>query len=86
LLFCALATSGTVLLSHHNDIRAVTILRFRVFLAQGGLDDKIYKLLEEFDVGNVERLVVEGAKIRKWIVETPFPPELIAAITTMYVV
>eukprot|EP00037_Helgoeca_nana_P012203 m.110529 g.110529 ORF g.110529 m.110529 type:complete len:800 (+) comp21311_c0_seq2:272-2671(+) len=63
---------------------ATTAHAFRVFLAQGGLDDKIYTLLEEFDVGNVERLVVEGAKIRKWIVETPFPPELIAAITTMY--
>lgn len=58
--------------------------RYRVFLAQGGLDEKIYSLLDSLDVAKVDNLVEAGASIRKWICETPFPPELIAEITKMY--
>eukprot|EP00038_Savillea_parva_P009013 m.180659 g.180659 ORF g.180659 m.180659 type:complete len:796 (+) comp15064_c0_seq1:78-2465(+) len=63
---------------------ATTAHAYRVFLAQGGLDDKIYGLLDALDVGNVENLVEAGKKIRQWIVDTPFPPDLIADITKMY--
>mmetsp|Transcript_16912 Transcript_16912/g.44002 ORF Transcript_16912/g.44002 Transcript_16912/m.44002 type:complete len:803 (+) Transcript_16912:75-2483(+) len=63
---------------------ATTAHAYREFLAQGGIDDKIYTMLDTLDVADVKALVAAGATIRKLILDTPFPPELTAAITAAY--
>ena len=59
---------------------ATTAHAFRQFLAHGGLAARIASLLERLDTDDVRALAEAGATIRRWVVETPFPPELEAAI------
>ena len=60
---------------------ATTAHAYREFLAQGGLDARIRAELARLDVDDVARLAATGARIRQWILETPFPLPLAAAVT-----
>jgi pyruvate, water dikinase len=66
---------------------ATTAQAFRDFLAQDGLGRRIAGELEGLDVDDVGRLAAVGAKIRGWILETPFQPalerEVLAAAATL---
>jgi len=55
---------------------ATTSHAYRDFLAQQGLDERIRDALATLDVDDVERLAVVGAKIRGWMLATPFPARL----------
>ena len=63
---------------------ATTADAFREFLAQDGLADRIYTLLDTLNVDDMTALAAAGRDIRNWIVETPFPPELEQEIRTAY--
>jgi pyruvate,water dikinase len=60
---------------------ATTAQAYREFLKQGGLDERIRKELAALDVDDVSALAATGARIRGWIMSTPFPPELQQAVT-----
>ena len=55
---------------------ATTAEAFRLFLKEGGLEDRISERLTGLDVEDVKALAQAGADIRKWIEEAPFPAEL----------
>jgi len=55
---------------------ATTAHAYRDFLAQGGLDERIRKILAELDVDDIARLTSVGAEIRGWMLATPFPERL----------
>ncbi len=59
---------------------ATTAHAFRQFLRHGGLDARIRDKLATLDVDDVRALAETGALIRQWVVDTPFPPDLEAAI------
>ena len=63
---------------------ATTADAYREFLARDGLDEKIQAQLDTLDVDDVNRLAEVGARIRGWIMEQPFQPELEAAIDTAF--
>ncbi len=63
---------------------ATTADAFNQFLEQSGVNDKIYTLLDDLDVDNIAALTEAGETIRQWIIETPFQPELEAAIADSY--
>jgi pyruvate,water dikinase len=60
---------------------ATTAQAYREFLAQGGLDERIRAELATFNVDDVTKLAASGARIRQWILATPFPPALESAVT-----
>lgn len=59
---------------------ATTAEAYRQFLKQGGLDARIREELKDLNVDDVTRLAATGARIRQWILATPFPPELEQAV------
>lgn len=59
---------------------ATTAHAYREFLQQGGLDARIRAELADLDVDDVARLAATGARIRGWILATPFPPEIEQAV------
>src|SRR4030067_783271 len=59
---------------------ATTADAYREFLAHGGLDARIKERLASLDIEDVTALAAAGAQIREWIVATPFPHKLEAAI------
>ncbi len=63
---------------------ATTALAFRDFLKHGGLEEKINETLNTLDADNVIELAETGKKVRNWIMDAPFQPELEAAIDTAY--
>jgi pyruvate,water dikinase len=63
---------------------ATTADAFREFLAHEGLSRRIDAALEALDIDDVDALADTGARIRRWIVETPFPPPLETAIRAAY--
>jgi len=63
---------------------ATTAHAFRQFLRHGGLADRIEARLSTLDIDDVRALADAGAEIRRWIVETPFPADLEAAIRTQF--
>jgi pyruvate,water dikinase len=63
---------------------ATTAEAFREFLIQSGLKDKIDSTLAELDVDDVTRLAEVGKRIRQWIMEAEFQPELNQAVETAY--
>jgi pyruvate,water dikinase len=63
---------------------ATTAEAYRDFLAQNGLDERIRAELARLDVADVAALARTGETLRRWIVETPFPPELEQAIAAAY--
>jgi pyruvate, water dikinase len=60
---------------------ATTAAAYREFLKQGALDERIRKELAGLDVDDVSALAATGARIRGWIMSTPFPPALQEAVT-----
>lgn len=63
---------------------ATTADAYREFLEQSGLDKKIHKELDELDINDVNALAETGAKIRGWILDTPFQEPLQQAISEAY--
>jgi pyruvate,water dikinase len=55
---------------------ATTAQAYRDFLAQEGLGARIAGALDGLDVDDVARLADAGARIRGWILDTPFQPAL----------
>jgi pyruvate, water dikinase len=55
---------------------ATTAQAYRDFLQHDGLAARISKELATLDVDDVETLAAVGARIRQWILATPFPPRL----------
>jgi pyruvate,water dikinase len=55
---------------------ATTAQAYRDFLQHEGLAARISKELAALDVDDVEQLTIVGARIRQWILATPFPPRL----------
>jgi pyruvate,water dikinase len=60
---------------------ATTAQAYRDFLKQGGLDERIRTELATLNVDDVSALAATGARIRGWIMSTPFPPDLQKAVT-----
>lgn len=63
---------------------ATTAEAFRLFLKEGGLEDRINERLANLDVEDVKALEAAGAEIRGWIEEAPFPAELEREIREFY--
>ncbi|MDO8299650.1 phosphoenolpyruvate synthase [Lacisediminimonas sp.] len=66
---------------------ATTAQAFRDFLEQGdgqSLAKRIEARLATLNIDDVRALAQAGAEIRKWIVETPFPPRLLSEISVFY--
>ena len=63
---------------------ATTSDAFNQFLDQSGVNQRIYDLLDKTDIDDVDELAKAGKQIRQWIVDTPFTPELEAAIHQAY--
>ncbi|HLJ37634.1 MAG TPA: phosphoenolpyruvate synthase [Steroidobacteraceae bacterium] len=59
---------------------ATTSHAYREFLAQGGLDERIRAELAALDVDDVVKLAACGARIRQWILATPFSAAFVAAV------
>ncbi len=59
---------------------ATTSHAFRQFVQHGGLQARIQDKLATLDTDDVRALADAGASIRQWVLETPLPPELEAAI------
>src|SRR5579863_1981420 len=55
---------------------ATTAQAYRDFLQQDALAARIAQALEQLDVEDLPRLARTGAQIRRWILDTPFPPQL----------
>ena len=60
---------------------ATTAQAYRDFLKQGGLNERIRAELASLNVDDVSALAASGARIRGWIMSTPFPPGLQQAVT-----
>jgi pyruvate, water dikinase len=60
---------------------ATTAQAYREFLAQGALDERIRGELHNLNVDDVTKLAASGARIRQWILATPFPAALETAVT-----
>jgi pyruvate,water dikinase len=63
---------------------ATTADAYRDFLAHEGLADRIQQELAPLDVDDVATLAATGARIRDWILSTPFPPRLQEEIIAGY--
>jgi pyruvate,water dikinase len=63
---------------------ATTADAYRDFLAHGGLADRIAAELASLDVDDVAKLAITGARIRDWILSTPFPARLQQEIEAGY--
>jgi len=60
---------------------ATTAQAYRDFLKQGGLNDRIRAELASLNVDDVSALAATGARIRGWIMSTPFPTDFQKAVT-----
>ncbi|MES9975172.1 MAG: phosphoenolpyruvate synthase [Candidatus Thiodiazotropha sp.] len=63
---------------------ATTAHAFREFLRHNHLAERIDPLLKALDVEDVTALAEAGKTIRQWVVESPFPEVLEAAVTEAY--
>lgn len=63
---------------------ATTAEAFRLFLKEGGLEDRIHARLAKLDVDDVKALAAAGAEIRGWIESAPFPAEQEKEIREFY--
>ena len=63
---------------------ATTAHAFRQFLQHNGLEARIRARLESLNVEDTRALAVAGEEIRRWIVDTPFPADLDAAIRSHF--
>ena len=63
---------------------ATTAQAFNDFLEQSGVNQRIYNLLDETDIDDVNQLAVAGAQIRQWVIDTPLTKELEQDIRVAY--
>ena len=63
---------------------ATTAEAFNLFLDQSGVNQRIYELLDQTNIDDVDELGRAGKQIRQWIVDTPFQPELEQAVHDAY--
>lgn len=63
---------------------ATTAFAFNQFLETNQLNDRIYQLLDELDVDDVNALKKAGTTIRQWVLDAPFPPALEDGIRAFY--
>jgi pyruvate, water dikinase len=63
---------------------ATTANAFRRFVAHGGLAARIADRLATLDIDDVRALAEAGAQIRQWVIDTPFPGDLEAAIREQF--
>ncbi|MFP4496365.1 MAG: phosphoenolpyruvate synthase [Halochromatium sp.] len=63
---------------------ATTAQAYRDFLAVDGLAERIASELDALDVDDIAALSAAGPRIRGWIIEQPFQPELDQAIEQAY--
>ena len=63
---------------------ATTAQAYREFLAHDGLADRINQTLDALNVDDVNKLAATGKQIRQWVMDTPFPPALDAAVKQAY--
>lgn len=63
---------------------ATTAHAFRQFLQHDGLAQRIKAHLDTLDTEDVRALAEAGAQIRSWIVQTPFPDALDAAVRSQF--
>jgi pyruvate,water dikinase len=63
---------------------ATTSEAYRAFLAQDGMDQRIYRLLDTLNVSDVTALAQAGAQIRQWMLEAPLPAPLQEEILAAY--
>lgn len=63
---------------------AITATAYKLFIERTGLKDKIFSLLKNLDINNLQRLHEASNAIRKMIEEAPMPPELEGAIRQAY--
>ncbi len=63
---------------------ATTAHAFRRFIAHNGLADRINARLSTLNVDDVRALAEAGQQIRDWVIETPFPADLEAAIRQQF--
>ena len=64
---------------------ATTADSFREFLKQNNLDKTIYDRLAKLNIDDLTQLTKAGKEIREAIINTPFSPEFIDAVTLAYV-
>jgi len=63
---------------------ATTAYAYRYFIESAGLDSKLRELFADLEVENVNNLRQKGKQARSLILETPFPRDLQAAISSAY--
>ncbi len=63
---------------------ATTAEAYKIFLQQNNLKDKIDNTLKTLNVDDVIALAKTGRQIQSWILETPFPEDLIKDIEIAY--
>ncbi len=63
---------------------ATTADAYRHFLRHGDLAERINTKLADLDINDVVALAEAGAEIRAWVIDTPFPDELLNAITASW--
>lgn len=63
---------------------ATTAEAFRLFIKEGGLEERIAQRLQTLDVDDVKALAEAGAEIRGWIEAAPFPQQLEKEIRDFY--
>jgi pyruvate,water dikinase len=64
---------------------ATTAHAYRYFIEKAGLEAQLRDLFAELDLDDVLDLRARGKKARNLVLNTPFPPELEAAISSAYV-
>ena len=63
---------------------ATTAHAFREFLKQGGLAERINDKLATLNIDDVRALAEAGAQVRQWVIDTPLPPALEAAVREQF--
>lgn len=63
---------------------ATTAHAYRYFIQQAGLEQRLRQLFADLDLDDVLNLRERGKQARALILNTPFPPELQAAISSAY--
>ncbi len=63
---------------------ATTAAAYRDFLGGTGLDRKIAEALDGLDVDNIDALTSAGGNIRRWIMDTPLPEQLMEQVRTAW--
>ena len=63
---------------------ATTAHAYRYYIEKAGLEAQLRELFAELDLDDVLDLRARGKKARSLVLNTPFPPELEAAISSAY--